>query len=254
MRGFSLLLGGPGVLRGVLLVSRIERIAAGAWRERARQEREAAAAFRALADGLEREGAPAELTELATRAIDDEQRHARLCAELAGALGANVTLVDPVAPPTSPAGANREGLLAMVALSCITETLSTVLLTAMRERARRDDVRAVVHEVLRDEIRHARIGWGYLSWRRGSFDGEAVGRALPRLLSDTVSPLAFEPETDASLARELEGLGCLCRATVIELLRATLLDVVCPGLEQHGIDAVPARAWLDARCGVTAPQ
>ena len=133
-----------------------------------------------------------------------------------------------------------------MALCCITETLSVVLLTAMLERTDRDEVRDVLREVLRDEIKHSRIGWGYLAAIEVGDDAGAVATALPRMLAGTVPSDVFEPDPDPKLAAELEALGCLSRASISSLFCETLEEVIWPGLEGAAIETAEARRWLDS--------
>lgn len=219
-------------------------IAAATWRVRAQQEREAAYAFEALARSLKDHGAPEVLVAAARDSITDEERHAVLCGELVTSFGG---AAEPSAPRPQriirPA-TRAELLHEVVALCCITETLSTVLLTAMLERAKHAGVAEVLREVVRDEITHSRIGWGYLSTVDVAADAPAIAKALPGMLAGTVSSDVFEPDADAHLASELEGLGCLSRASISLLFCETLNEVIWPGLEEAGIDTASARSWL----------
>lgn len=75
------------------------------WRQAARDEAEAAVAFRSLAVRLRQVGAPTELARWCERAEREEAAHARRCARLAGIdldTEARRLVVDPPAPSRSP--------------------------------------------------------------------------------------------------------------------------------------------------------
>lgn len=227
-----------------------ERAAGLTWLARARTEREAAAFFARLGARLAGVAAHGALVELAGRAATDETRHAALCVELASTLGVEEEAAPP-APPREIAHGVPEAwrvLADCAALSCVTESLSTVALTAMRERAERADVRAVLHEVLRDEIDHARLGWAYLS----SLDDERakawLGRELPSIVAGAVTDELLSEEAEDAALGELEGLGCLARVTRRDVFVAALRDVILPGFDACRVPTAALRGryarWL----------
>jgi hypothetical protein len=232
----------------------VEQVAAEIWMGRARQEGAAAHAFAKVANSLRADAAPQVLVEAAHDSGYEEVRHAALCADLVAQLGLRCdTDAQRKHAAATSCAPSQPAILAheVVALCCITETLSAVLLTAMLERCEHQGVRYVLHEVLRDEITHSRIGWGYLAARgdalRNAGALEAIPSALVGMLATTVPPTVFSPEPQPVLARELEAFGCLSRATICELFAQTVTEVILPGLEEAAIDTRAARRWLDAR-------
>jgi hypothetical protein len=48
----------------------------------------------------------------------------------------------------------------VVAQSCVSETESMATLVTLLDAARDETLRSILHELARDEVGHARIGWG----------------------------------------------------------------------------------------------
>jgi hypothetical protein len=118
------------------------------------------------------------------------------------------------------------------------------LLLRMRHEADDRSVRRVVHEVLRDEIRHARLGWAHLAAESSLRSVAFVAPYLPAMLSATVDDEIFDdqPGTD-----DLGGLGGLARSTRCRIFVDTMQGVVFPGLRRFGVDTTDAERWLDQR-------
>ena len=219
------------------------------WAFRARVELEAAARFDGLTARLREHDAAPEVIELAARASEDEHRHHAMCVELARRFGTEPEIGD--TPSAAPVGLGRddprERLLAeVVAMSCVTESLSTALLIEMRREATDARVREVAHEVLRDEVDHARLGWAHLADEaaRGT-DVTWLGPRLPQMLAATVHEELFgPPEPDAEAAARLEGLGGLRRRTRCDVFVGTMEGVVFRGLERFGVRTDAGRHWL----------
>ena len=219
------------------------------WSIRARAECEAAARFDRLADRLGATGAAPIVVTMATEAADDERRHAELCRTAVEVFGGQITLDFAVTPAelTGPdASPIRRALHEVVAMSCITETLSAALLGEMLDQAEHPVVRSTVHSILRDEIRHSRLGWAHLAGGISEEDQAWLSAALPGMLAGTVSDeLYLPPEADDS-SKWTTGVGGLPRATRRAIIEGATRQVVLPGLERFGVDTGPAQTWLDA--------
>jgi hypothetical protein len=189
---------------------------------------------------------------MAESAASDEDRHAELCADLVRHFGGDAP-ARAVAHPREVASSGltpRERVLyEVVALSCVTETLSAALLGAIVEQARDDRVKQTAHAILRDEIEHGRLGWAHLSLESARGEGRFLGDYLPAMLQGTIDDEIFAEEDDASEAIEtaLAGLGALSRADRRELFVATMREVVFPGLERFGVDTSDGSRWLHNR-------
>jgi hypothetical protein len=224
------------------------------WAMRGRAEREAAARFARLATRLDAVGAEPIVVGLARRACADEGRHAVRCDELVARLSGRTAPPETVylrLPELGPGGLTaREAVLyEVVAMSCITETLSTALLGEMRDAAAEGRVREVLSEILKDEVQHARLGWAHLAAERRRGPQRFLAAALPRMLDDTAGAEVFQAgEPDAmTVGDALRGLGALPRSERRARLAETLEQVVFPGLESQGVDAGAGRAWLARR-------
>ena len=67
------------------------------------------------------------------------------------------------------------------------------------------------------------------------------------MLAGSSGPELFAPGSPAEEDEALLEEGVLPRHLKREVFRRTLEEVVFPGLEQFGVSAAPARAWLEAR-------
>lgn len=142
-------------------------------------------------------------------------------------------------------------------MGCVTETLSAAILGGLVERASDTEARSTMLEILRDEVRHARLGWAHLAAERERGVRDVVSEHLPAMLAATVHEallLAPEPGSERATpspeSAELAGLGSLPLPVRRTLFKETLRHVVFPGLEQFGLDTRGGRAWLDRRGGV----
>ena len=224
------------------------------WSNRATLEHASEARFRRLSIELAQTGAHPEVQALCCRAADDEHRHAALCASMAerfrmGGLPEiqdRGLLVEPTggtsAHTGTPTAPTRERVLIdLVAASCLGETLNASYLTASLADARDPATRDATHELLCDEVVHARLGWAHLAAEHARGDVAFLGARLPRLLSEAfghdLGAIYDPPEPSPEFA-------LLSRASRVALFADTLADVVFPGFEEVGIDVTPARAWL----------
>jgi hypothetical protein len=225
-------------------------LAARVWGFRLGSELDAAQRFGALAPRLRAAGASEAIVGMAEEAALDEQRHAELCRQLVCHFGG--------APPPEPKLAlhwkappaleGRERLrYEIVALCCVTETLSTALLGELVARATDAVCRQAMHSILRDEVNHSRLGWAFLA-EDARVARDCVGPHLPAMLEATLGDELFKQaeESDPRLA-ELAGLGSLERRDRLQVVHEVLERVIFPGLELYGIDTALGRRWLDAR-------
>ncbi len=225
-------------------------IASAVWLHRAGAELEAAARFARLATELDALSARAPLSDLAMAASQDEQRHARLCADLAIRFGGAAPDLSPrVAARVGPSGldARQRLLYEVVAMCCITESLSAALLIEMEKSANDAAVERTVHEILRDEVGHSRLGWAHLAAEHETGATAFLGVCLPAMLAETVSDELFWPDEVAD-SNALPELGALTRRTRREIFEGSMHEIVFPGLARFGVDVAPARRWLETMC------
>ncbi len=199
------------------------------WAFRAAVEVEVQGVFHALAANSR--GAPQALRALTERAAQDEGRHRVECAELAESLGVLVPEL-PVAragllgPPTL--STDRRALFTAVALGCITESISAALLGEMLEHAQ-GLARNVVHGVLRDEVDHARIGWGWLAWQAQNSDVSWLGAHVPAMIA------AALPREQVDSGVDLREFGILSGDRARTIPQEVIQDVLRPGFAQFNI-------------------
>jgi len=229
----------------------LRRAIASAWAFRTRVEHEAAQRFVRLAAAIDSFDPDSPVVDLMERSAGDERRHARLCADLAAEYGERVDRVVPAPPSIAPSavGARQALLYEVVASCCITETESVATVATLLADHPEPAVRAVLHEIARDEVVHGRMGWTHLAREAAAIDVSFLSRFVPAMLSGTVEEALFarrapdpDPGDDALLRH-----GVLGPARKKEIFVRTLEEVVLPGLEQFGIDAAPARNWLAQR-------
>lgn len=220
------------------------------WRHRLASELEAAQRFRALVPALRGLGISETIVGLANEAAADELEHAKLCRQLVQYFGGTLrsepqTALRRLAPPGIE-GRDRV-LYEIVAMSCVTETLSTALLGQLVARARDSVCKRAMHTILKDEVNHSRLGWAFLATTGPRGEPDCVGPYLPDMLEATLGDDFFDaaPGPDPRLA-ELAGLGSLERPERQQVIRETLLHVVFPGLERFGIEVTLGKRWLSA--------
>lgn len=226
------------------------RHAGALWAQRAAAELDAAARFDRLATLLRETSAKRVVVDMAREAVDDEHRHHTRCVALARRFGATVSDATRGRAPALAAGprtAVEQAIYETVAMSCVTESLSTALLMEIRAAAVDDEVAATVDEILRDEVDHARLGWAHLAAESPQRDLAFLGPRLPAVLAHTVHDEIFATDDGGPLALEVAGYGGLPRPQRRNVLLRTMRDVVFPGLRTHGIDTSAAEAWLAER-------
>jgi hypothetical protein len=225
------------------------RAIAEQWAFRARSEVESAARFARLSEELARAGAPAEIVSGLATAAQDERRHARLCAGVAQRFGLPDS--DRHEPPRVRLGKSelspRDQLLwEMVSAFCIGETMNASLLTTMLELCRDQEIRGVVHELLRDEVRHARLGWTHLAAERQQGRGSFVGEVLPAMLAASVEHDFFDA-AQQPWPEELRELGEPSPRERLSIFETTLRQVIFPGFTELAIDTSSAVLWLEEK-------
>ncbi len=250
--------------------SRARALAQRTWQMRHRFELIAAARFGWLADELAALGAHGAVATLARTAAADELRHAARCRELVvhygGALVGDLFVAasdlggalfvaasgSPASPLPSvarvaPAGlSRREALLyEVVAMSCVTETLSTALLGELVDAAGDAVARAAMHEILRDEVNHSRLGWAHIASEHERGSRDVVGPHLPAMLRHTVEEELFSGAPEDPAWREVARLGALSRASRLRIFADAMRSVVFPGLARFGVDTTLGAAWLE---------
>jgi hypothetical protein len=149
----------------------------------------------------------------------------------------------------APAGLGEQEALTyeLAAACCVTESESVAVLTALLPEARDPALRAALHELCADEVRHARLGWAWLAVAAARGGTAFLGPHLPAMLRATADDDLFGPVEPAREDPGLLALGVLPHAAKRDLFVRALEEVVLPGLDAAGVDTGAARAWLAGR-------
>ena len=218
------------------------------WRDRCRAEASVGNVFDQLVAELTAVGAPQAILELARRAAGDEERHARVCAELASLYALEPLLLHPVrtvrlAGTEHPDERVRAALL-VVHVCCISETIACAFVEACVGACDGEALAEVHRRHLGDEIRHARVGWAYLATLPGDVRAELAPHLpaiLEKQLGSWLGRIAELPEHGVA------GHAYPPRATLVEAVTGAIDDMVLPGFDHVGVSTEAARAWFATR-------
>ena len=221
-------------------------LVAAVWAARHGVETGASLRFAALSRRMQSAGAPASLVELAARASKDEIRHAAHCADILRARQAEVPPPETRLLTYAPGGLSAEQSLTyeVVAQSCISETESMATLVTLLDAATDEHLRTVLHELARDEVQHARLGWAYLSWVRNRVDLSFLSSWLPSMAAGTAGPEMFQPGPPEAEDETLLRSGVVPRGERRRVYLETLESVVIPGFAEFGVNTGPLRTWM----------
>jgi hypothetical protein len=222
---------------------------AATWAFRTRAEVEAAARFERMTSELAEIGATEVVRRGCAEAAADERRHRDLCARIATEWGAP-DAVNHEAPRNRIGRSDmdpRDRLLwELVAVCCISETMNVSLMARCLEVARNERIRSTLHELLKDEVRHSRLGWAHLAAESAAGRGQFLGDVLPLMLEASVEPGFLDTESPTPWTDALYEYGELPWAELVRIFRETLTLVIFPGLDAAGVTTSAGRAWLQA--------
>ena len=217
------------------------------WAHRSASEAHAADLFAQLAADLRTAGADAVVLDLADRAVGDERRHAETCLAVASHY-AGSTVVSEYVTPARREGPQTDDLALRAALHatafcCIQETIACAWLDACLSRSSEPIVRDALHPMLRDETRHARLGWAHLASARVTHAIRArIAGELPTILRQCLQSW-LEPVSRLSTTGAPDH-GVPSTADTRRVVLAATRDAVLPGLTSIGIDVGDAAAYL----------
>jgi hypothetical protein len=220
---------------------------------KAAEEYRSASIYAALQSAAMLAGFPLDLVAVAASASLDELGHAALCLDVARALGdpapveASMEAVNARVADTPPRWLALKLLLVEVAMG---ETVSCALFRAGRDEAVEPVVRTALSWILRDEARHARVGWECLSAlgdELTSNDRELLQREatlqLGLMEQAQAVPSLRRLEAKAPFDPELALLGVLSPERRVEAFYQAVEGSVCVRLGRLGLDG--GRAWAD---------
>lgn len=228
---------------------------ADTWRRRSQAEYLAISTFAVLSMDLCAAGAPADVISLTHRSAIDEVRHAELCARLASIYSGKQELPPPGLSdlPDDPTRPKRDQAVANALLvSCVAETVATVVLATVREDVQDPVVAAVLDQLYADEVVHARLGWAYLAHNvreGGDRFREVAAQMIPIAVAGAANVVDKPKPEDASTPR-LRAHGFVTPGEERALFARTVREVLAPGFEAQGIaigDLVDAfgQRWVE---------
>jgi hypothetical protein len=226
------------------------RFAVAAWPMRAAEELRSAGIFRALARASRVAGLPHPWPDRFASAVRDEVRHARLCVDVGARLGASAPVYDP-RPLRARLARLPDPLLRTAALLlvevAIGETISMYMFRAGRRGAVEPLTRAALGQILRDEVRHQKIGWTGLAALcsmltealRVEVQREAA-RGLAACEQQTARPAMVWLQRREPFHPAYAALGVLHPEARIEAFYHAVERLVIPRLTRVGLDGPSA--------------
>jgi len=211
-------------------------IAANIWAMRSGMELAVSAAYSIIVRELFETGVERSVLELCAEAGAEEVQHAQLCLDVAEALDGEKR---PWPKPASLEVPSYEGVSAgalltalhLVAMSCLNESIACVRLAEAINLTRSETVKLALHQILKDEIKHARAGWAHLAGQRERPAMKLdIGRVVPHLVATRLRGLIEENATIPSEDYASFGLPSVgqARAHAHKAVR----EIVLPGFEQ----------------------
>ena len=210
------------------------------WRGRMLNEHASSRIFAGLLPQLMAAGIDAERQMQVAEMIVDELRHARQCAAVVDALGAEAVGELPELPEV-PAHEDAEPLEALLrnvlSICCLSETVAVALINAERLQLGDSVLGEVLKQILADEVSHARFGWSLLESLQLSSDLKArlsiyLETALQHLEEHELAHLSPAPAPSEAAAAAGVCDGALAR----QIFHDTVGQVIIPRLRQHGLE------------------
>ena len=226
------------------------------WRGRMINEHSSARVFEGLAKQFAAAGYDDVVPEVRGFA-DEERRHGVLCGSVVEALGgearAEIRDGEPYPAHEDAETPLEAALRNMLSICCLSETVAVSLIGAERLEMPEGELRDLLTGIYADEVGHSRFGWRTLARIAPTLDDPTKERladylevAFAHLVEHELShlPLSSNPPPEGAV------YGLCSGADARVLFFDTVIDVIVPGLEAHGIPA--RRAWIAAREALAA--
>jgi hypothetical protein len=220
--------------------------AAAAWPLRAAEEARSEAVFREIGRVAVAERVDPVFQARIDQAADDERFHAELCVEVGAELGAPSPRYDatPVERRLAALPSGLPRLLALLTVEvAVGETLSCALFKEGMQRAKEPLTRAALSAILRDEAKHAQLGWNLIEALAPRLDGrdraflqEEVRLQLGALEQVHAVPALRSLEQGLDFDSALESLGVLHPEVRVAAFYEALERRVLPRLEALGLE------------------
>jgi hypothetical protein len=227
------------------------QFASRAWTMRGEQEHHSAAIFSDLQSFLIDVDIPLDVLSQINRIVGDELRHAELCAEIAGLMGAtppHSRSLSRGALPSTSAERRARGLHIVLVEGAIGETISASLFNAGRRVAEEPCTKTALTLIHQDEALHARSFWEMLTLLKSEFDEtdrerlhRQAQRALGSLEQEQILPSLQRLERGEFFDPTWSALGVLPPEQRAEAFYWAIEKRVIPQLNAVGLDG--ALAW-----------
>ena len=221
------------------------------WAQRAQAELGAEKRFCQLTEELADLGAKNVVVSLARKAQEDENRHAFMCAKVAKTYGHSTGFEHFSSQPmsiekswTGRKSAEERLLCEVTLMCCITETINASLLNSIYGRSKSSPTQKIVHEILKDEVKHSQIGWTHLTHESKNRDCSFMADYLDEMLDISVKDELFLPVANLDDYDESFNHGVMPVALRLDQFKETMRQIVLPGFESFGINTSKAENWL----------
>jgi rubrerythrin len=193
-------------------------------------------------------GLPFDLITTSASICSDEARHADYAMQMARALTGNDVPVrverDVLEAPWRKDVSLEAIDSAVLHVAALSETISCALIGACLERATDATTKALLGNLVSDEVHHARFGWYYLSWRSPQWTRPERQRVADSMAANVVMiERRFWRGRDAhpSAAKAARALGVLESEGQRAAVRAVMESEIVPALDSFGLGA--SHAW-----------
>ena len=136
-------------------------------------------------------GEPLDVYAGAVEMIQEELRHAELCAAVCEALGGTPRYPHPPRLPDSASFLDSpyrdRALVTAITMLAVNETISVAYITDLAERCTQPAVATVLREIIADEATHDAYGWSYIR-RAVPLASQRLQKEIPALLKATIAP------------------------------------------------------------------
>ncbi len=235
----------PAFSRAAYPASVLSRAAEG-WRRLHLDERDSLLAASLVVADLARLGAPSAILAAASRVVEDEARHVRVCAHVLAALDEEPPPAEARVERELPPGslAERQAFL-LIAGFVVGESMSAASFAVSRERGTEPLVRWAYTELLRDEARHGPFGVDAAEWVLGLLPSGYASKLWPNCVMEmgAMETRVGGPYDEERMARELaisdlsalETLGLTRGSETCRSYQRAIEEWVIPRLSRLGV-------------------
>ena len=205
-----------------------QQILASQWFQRAKSERDAHHRFLQIGREIQKHPTLSVLQEQLQQAAADELRHIDLCTAQVHRFGGKKLDSYPGFQPFFPQQPLRE----LVVLFCVMETINAAMLVEAKEYLTDSDLRSTCHDILKDEVQHARIGWAALSLSSKE-EREDVWTNLLSIFRCARIDVVLQK---TSIEKHSPEWGLFGRDLRLRILDQTMETVIFPGFWSLGLN------------------